>query len=81
MTKQELFELIDGYWPVISKGRVVGLENDEGEKPLPDGVVGYVDAHPEGSDRGGYVPFLETDGEQVYHYACKWRWLSGSQRR
>lgn len=55
--------------PIINRGRVTGLGNPRyNETPLtPEQLqnfgidpnnIGYVDAHPEGSDRGGYVPFV-----------------------
>lgn len=71
----ELFEYVEGCWPVVSRGQVVELESDEERKPLPEGVTGYVDAHPEGADRGGYVPFLETEsGKLIFYYGPAGEW-------
>ena len=55
--------------PKVSEGKVVGLfrygpDNEtEIDVPMAEfGITdGYIDAHPEGSDRGGYVPFVFAD--------------------
>ena len=34
----------------------------------------YIDAHPEGSDRGGYVVWVEHGNEKCFYYepSCEW---------
>jgi hypothetical protein len=58
-------------FPRVSKS-VVTLHADQGDNQTATPYVcegkGYVDEHPEGSDRGGYVPFWEVDGVAVYWY-------------
>lgn len=71
--------------PEVDGGRIVELNlhpNENWEEPVPISAeqcerlgldpndLGCVEAHPEGSDRGGYVPtlsngcyFMENDGE------------------
>jgi hypothetical protein len=34
----------------------------------------YVDEHPEGSDRGGYVPYVEASGEKAFYYEPAESW-------
>ena len=60
-------------FPRVSKG-VVTLYTDQGNqtKPYVCEGKGYVDPHPEGADRGGYVPFWEVDGVLVYHDGEEW---------
>lgn len=76
-TKTEILAALNEYGPgEIEKGRFSTLYShgdEEHELPLPEGWEGYLDAHPEGSDRGGYLPtvhgpggsfmFSEHDGE------------------
>lgn len=41
------------------------------------GAEGYLDDHPEGADRGGYVPtlfFLGDNAENVYYDDCCCEW-------
>jgi hypothetical protein len=71
-------------WPEVSGGKVVCLVRDDGdERELLDEEYEYlglapdeddygcVDAHPEGSDRGGYVPTLRG-GSYYYEPAGEW---------
>lgn len=62
-------------WPVCSRGVVTGFDTEDGQRidlgdlELPGGPLteGYIEAHPEGSDRGGYVPTVFR-GEEQAHY-------------
>ena len=78
--------------PETAKGKVVELSSYDRtthtSTPLENNELvalglnpedlGYVDEHPEGSDRGGYVPFLKAtcDGVQVefYYYEPAGEW-------
>lgn len=78
MKVKELLSAVKDLCPVTEKGKVVALENEDEERvPLPEGVEGYVDQHPEGADRGGYVPVLEISetGKKVFYsdVACEWQ--------
>jgi hypothetical protein len=64
-----------GFRPDVSTGRVVALMTEDDEKvddsvlrilELDPANLGYLDAHPEGSDRGGYVPFVFRGEESAY---------------
>lgn len=77
MSNDELLKYLDGCWPRVNKGVVTLIREDETGKeievPLPDGSTAYVDDHPEGSDRGGYVPFVEINGIQAcYDSSGEW---------
>lgn len=65
-----LKKMLDGYSPVVRKGQVVELENDDGDRISLQLVVpeasGYLDAHPEGADRGGYVPMVFLGRQWTY---------------
>lgn len=71
MTGDELLDFLKGLSPLAEKGRVSlvreGEDGSEEPAPLPEGAAAYVDAHPEGADRGGYVPTVELpDGTCAY---------------
>lgn len=54
-------------WPDVNRGKVT-LQDQDGNPLIPEVEgEGYVDPHPEGSDRGGYVPYWERNGAQVYY--------------
>lgn len=76
MTKKELLAFAKGRCPVCCKGQVSHLTDSETEEPvpLPEGVEGYLDDHPEGSDRGGYVPFLYSGLHRIYYYEPDGAW-------
>lgn len=62
-------------WPEPNKGKV-NLEDQDG-KPLEVEGEGWLDAHPEGSDRGGYVPYWVRGEERAYYDETGGEWLSG----
>ena len=55
-------------WGRDPRGNVVKATH-EGE--------GYVDPHPEGEDRGGYVVFWEVEGETALYDETKGEWYEG----
>ncbi len=61
-----------GAQPEASEGKIY-LIDEEGKNIEFDGH-GYLDAHPEGADRGGYVPFwFQGDESALYSIgACEW---------
>jgi hypothetical protein len=73
-----LRDLLEKEKVIISsnKGKVTLMqEDDEGnEKEFSLEALGYtevssyIDSHPEGSDRGGYVPYVEAVGPDKKHY-------------
>jgi hypothetical protein len=75
-----LLDFLKDVVPDVKKGVVTLVrESEEGEEPfpLPDGAKAYVDAHPEGSDRGGYCPFVElADGQMAFYYEPDGTWQS-----
>jgi hypothetical protein len=80
MNQEELLAYVDGTTPVVVKGQVVHLlredENvDDQVVALPEGVEGWVEEHPEGSDRGGWVPVLVTEsGEKLFFDELETGW-------
>jgi len=63
-----------GVYPMVCEGEVTLVkEDDEGnevEVALSEFniIKGYVDEHPEGSDRGGFVPWVRlNDDVEAYH--------------
>lgn len=76
MNEAELLKFVRRLTPVMECGEVKHLlTNDETVVPLPEGVYGYLDSHPEGSDRGGYVPWLfGSGGASVYYYEPEGEW-------
>jgi len=75
MTNEELAEELNqkSAFPDVNKGKVQILGIDE--KPIDCPGTGYVDAHPEGADRGGYVPYWECNGAKAY-YSSNEEWAS-----
>ncbi len=48
--------------------------NPAEEETVALGIVdGSVEAHPEGADRGGYVPYVYTEDEEAYYYDGEWQ--------
>jgi len=48
---------------------------DDSEMDVTDEIAPneiWIGEHPEGSDRGGYVPYLEKDGVVYYYYYDGW---------
>ena len=77
MSIQELPDFAKDGWPEICRGRVTHLTRDGKMAILPDGVIGYLDEHPEGADRGGHVPWLEDEesGERIVHDQSEGEWV------
>ncbi len=83
MDRKELLQYLEGSYPTVNKGVVTltkvvekgeGWEGEE-DLPLPEGCRAYLDAHPEGSDRGGYCPFVELpSGASVFYYEGDGTW-------
>lgn len=65
-----LTEILGPYMPLTHKGKITNLETEDFEMvPLQEvlmGAEGYVEKHPEGVDRGGYVPMIFWQGKKVY---------------
>ena len=82
MTKAELKAYLKDCVPVVSRGKVSlvketkldEVEVEEQDWPLPDGAKAFLDQHPEGSDRGGYVPWVEVGAARVYYYEPDGEW-------
>lgn len=77
MTVEELLEFAGEHGAVVKKGKVVALcdEDDDGNETrikLPEGVTGWLGEHPEGADRGGHVPILESEGARIYDDGTGW---------
>lgn len=85
----EAFEtaLNDGnFAPNVEEGQVTSLRvstQDEEREATPEEVEalgfedGCIEAHPEGSDRGGYVPFVyHKSGAGAYFYEPDNTWYS-----
>lgn len=62
--------------PKCAKGRVSLVKYTEDDEYIPlttdelrsiDFTEGYIEAHPEGVDRGGYVPTVHTANECAYY--------------
>lgn len=80
--QQLLVESLASFVPSVDDGEVRLLVSTEGEQreATDEELVAlgvnrlYLDSHPEGADRGGYVPFVEfkkqheTDGGGTDHY-------------
>jgi len=83
VNRTELLKYLEGCTPSVHKGVVTltkevargeGWVEDQ-DVPLPEGCKGYVDEHPEGSDRGGYCPFVELpSGASVFYYEGDGTW-------
>ena len=74
---EALLKFVKGSRPVIKRGKVVRLRfKRKGKVSLPEGVKGYLDEHPDGSDRGGYVPWLYlSNGNGVYYDLTEGEWF------
>jgi hypothetical protein len=82
MTTKELLAYVQGTTPETDKGRVFLVRDSETAEeetvPLPEGCEGFVDEHPEGSDRGGYVPWVKLpSGAGVFYYEPSGEWSVG----
>jgi len=62
-------------WLKTNKGKV-NLEDQDG-KPLEVEGEGWVDEHPEGSDRGGFVPCWVRGAELAYYDEFGEEWMLG----
>jgi hypothetical protein len=77
LTTTALLNLVKETTPDVQKGQVVGLDREGTREALPAGVVGWLEEHPEGEDRGGYVPTLfltrgPTHVAGVYYHEGEW---------
>lgn len=72
-----------GFTPETDEGAVTLVtEEDQSERPATEEELadlgfarGYVDAHPEGADRGGWVPFVHGQNGAVVTWSegsCQW---------
>jgi len=59
--------------PQANEGKITLV--DEGDNEIEFEGHGYLDEHPEGADRGGYVPFwFQGDKTAMYDVtACEWQ--------
>ena len=53
-----------GAEPFVNKGKTTLRDKDCNDLDVEG--EGYVDSHPEGEDRGGYVPYWNRNGIEVY---------------
>lgn len=69
MNRDGLLVYLEGVYPDVHKG-VVTLSREDGTKVLlPKDATAYLDEHPEGADRGGYVPYVELpNGSSVFFH-------------
>lgn len=68
-----------GVWPKVNRSKV-GLWATDDQDQIVEGShegEGYVDPHPEGEDRGGYVVYWECDGEIAHYDEHDGEWLPG----
>ena len=78
MTRHDIADVLTGLGvqPEIAKGQIVQLTSDEGDLSFDQlakrfGFLvceGWLEEHPEGSDRGGYVPtlFFGQSSDELY---------------
>lgn len=58
-------------------GKFDYLETERGlVNPLPKNVTGRLAEHPEGADRGGYVPWLCIDEKPTIYYDDALGWIN-----
>jgi len=80
---QILDKLNSGYYPLsVGRGKLKIFNDDRGgeinlDSEFPGAIV-YIDEHPEGEDRGGYVPFIEInfEGKNFKFYYHHGEWIS-----
>jgi hypothetical protein len=69
--------------PECAKGRVSLVRRDDSDEFIPLAleelssigfIEDYVEEHPEGSDRGGYVPTIHTSDECAYYDESAGEW-------
>ena len=78
MSIQELLDFAKDGWPEICRGRVTHLTRDGKMAILPDGVIGYLDEHPEGAaPRRPRSVWLEDEesGERIFHDQSEGEWV------
>lgn len=87
MTSIELVKKLNGdgdelkpYIPVLEEGKVVSFikfDDDDDEVPFTladlDVDKGWLDEHPEGADRGGYVPFVFAGEAKAFFHSGEWQ--------
>lgn len=89
LSEDEILDILNQFYADINKGEVTlytdcvdddGREVACGRMITPEELdkIGftesYVDDHPEGSDRGGYVPYLEASGHTFFYYENAGEW-------
>ena len=80
MDKLEAFESIR---PVENEGKVTLVHAPPDKEDLTKAELAalkvskvYLSAHPEGSDRGGYVPYVRfKDGSKIYYMELDGEWF------
>jgi hypothetical protein len=75
MSKKNLKIWATGLWPICKKGKITHLlrdGEDSSDVDLPEGIEGYLESHPEGKDRGGYVPWLDSGKARIYFFDGEW---------
>jgi len=70
----------DGVYPTsMGKGQVALFKDDDQGNEIdvtanyPD-IELYIDEHPEGADRGGYVPWAEAGSDTAFYYGPDGEW-------
>lgn len=63
VTRDELLELLQDVTPEVRGGKVILPDCS-----LPDGCEAYLDVHPDGHDRGGYVPYVKSPSGGLIYY-------------
>lgn len=63
--------------PKVSGGEVKVACADANPGEPPQWFTGYVDDHPAGADRGGYVPFVFHDGGAAFWHPAECFWQAG----
>lgn len=80
-----IYEDLFGVFADIKRKKVILTRDDEDiTKEFINkypGVEIYVDEHPEGSDRGGYVPTIEYEGKQYYFMELDNEWYKVRSRK
>lgn len=69
---QEMIDLIgENNGPIVSRGHV-----EADGVCVPSDWEGYLEPHPEGADRGGYLPCFESSaGDVIFWDDTDCRWL------
>jgi len=87
MTSKELVKKLNGdgdeikpYIPVMREGQVVSFfQCNDADEEVPFTLAdlgvdkGWLDEHPEGEDRGGYVPFVFAGEAKAFFHSGEWQ--------